>query len=407
MTPLLAIILASLVTLSGDFHTGLNELEKGNADKAVTSLTKVVEAKEDLPELKELALLGRAQAYLKQKKKDLALADIKAVVRGTKNATRRKSAIAAYKKAGGNPADLLPKKSPKATLNLMAAALEAEDFKTAKKYIAGDIRALLNTVDKVYMAEEGGSILEEIASEIDEMIVLSVEIDTNTATATAELEWDALLTVGLTMSDDIWQLTDLRAWATERHRHGGGRRTAQNRDMNTLSQLGKALKMYSMDNNELFPAKLSELTDYTSGAMLTWVDPKTGKEKDWLYKAGLTEASASSLMQIAAPVTLNGSRLVLYLDGSVAFVSEAEFLKAATKEKWTIPDLLKKADIDKDVAKFVEALITQLGDKDSKVRAAANKKLRVIGAKAIPFLREHTKHKDPEIRQTVKELLAQ
>jgi predicted negative regulator of RcsB-dependent stress response len=403
MVPGLALILAALVSLSGDFHNGVRELEKGNPDKAVALLTKVIYAKGGVTDLHELALLHRAEAYAKLKKTDMALTDLSTLVHLTKNADRRKKAIAQYKKAGGRLSRLLPKHSPTQTLNVLAQAIEDEDFKKARKYIGGEIEVMLNTADKVYQAMEGGSILEEMASEVEDMIVVSSEIDTNTATATAVIEWDAIFTVGLTMVDHHWQLDNLIHFAEERrgrHEHRG-----QSSDMSTLSSIGKGLKMYSMDHNEAFPPKLTDLGDYLGDMAVTWTHPKTQKAIPLLYRADLTEASDSSFMHIATPVPVDGKRLVLYLDGSVTHITEKEFTTAATKQGWKLPDLIKKADVSKDIAKDVKELITQLGDASSKVRAGARMRLKKIGADAYPFLKEHTKHKDPEVRAAVKELL--
>jgi RNA polymerase sigma factor (sigma-70 family) len=53
-----------------------------------------------------------------------------------------------------------------------------------------------------------------------------------------------------------------------------------------------------------------------------------------------------------------------------------------------------------------EKLVKQLGDPDFKVREAAGKKLRALGAKAIPALQSGTRDPDPEISQRSREVLA-
>lgn len=401
----LALILATLVAVSGDFHNGLKELADGNPDKAVESLTKVIEAKSSVTDINELALLHRAEAYIKLKKMDLAAGDLKDLISATTNDDRRTAAIALHKSAGGELAKLLPKESPAEALNAMAQALAKEDFKTARQYIGGDIKVMLNTADKVFMAERGGgSMLQEMADQVDEMVVVSTDIDEKTGAATAEIEWDAVFTVGLKVADNRWQLDNLIEFAEERQhkRHGRQGSTSATR---TLSMLGKALKMYAMDHNEAFPATLDELGDYVGNTPLTWTDPTTAKVLPFLYRAGLTEASSSDLMHVATPAPQDNNRLVLYLDGSIATVAEKEFAAQALKQEWKLPGLIKKTDVAKDTAKEVQDLIAKLGDADSKVRADARKKLKAIGSDAFPFLKEHTSNPDPEIRSTVKELL--
>jgi hypothetical protein len=67
--------------------------------------------------------------------------------------------------------------------------------------------------------------------------------------------------------------------------------------------------------------------------------------------------------------------------------------------------LMNKEVVAKEVAAEVTDLIPKLGDKDSKVRAAARKRLQEIGAPATPFLQEQKRNADPEIRATIRELL--
>jgi len=171
-------------------------------------------------------------------------------------------------------------------------------------------------------------------------------------------------------------------------------------------QLGKALKMYSMDYAEAFPAQWEDLKNYAGNpSIYLSTDPTTGKKEKFLYRAGLKQSDDATLMIAASPFAAEGGRYVLHIDGSVELATEENFARMATEQKWAIPSLVKKEDVAKDVAAEVAGLIKKLGDKDSKVRAAAKKRLKEIGAPAIPFLKEQEDNADPEIQSTVRELL--
>ena len=174
-----------------------------------------------------------------------------------------------------------------------------------------------------------------------------------------------------------------------------------------ISQLGKALIMYSMDNGETFPDKLDARLDAYGGGneALLWRDPETGKKLPFLYRPGLTPASGADMMVAASPVAVNGAREVLHVDGSVTTLEEAEFLKQAAAQKWEIAAPIKKEDVEAALKAEIEAQIKKLGDADSKARAAARSRLKEIGAPAAPFLEEQLKNADQEIRMAAKELL--
>jgi hypothetical protein len=66
---------------------------------------------------------------------------------------------------------------------------------------------------------------------------------------------------------------------------------------------------------------------------------------------------------------------------------------------------IRKEDVPEAVATEIQALIVKLGDADARLRAAARRRLKEIGAPATPFLREQVNHADPEIQSAVRELL--
>jgi len=65
------------------------------------------------------------------------------------------------------------------------------------------------------------------------------------------------------------------------------------------------------------------------------------------------------------------------------------------------------SDIPEAKKKEIVELISKLGDKDAKVRKEASLQLRKMGKEALPVLKEHQDNSDPEIRDTIRELLKQ
>jgi hypothetical protein len=65
----------------------------------------------------------------------------------------------------------------------------------------------------------------------------------------------------------------------------------------------------------------------------------------------------------------------------------------------------EKEEPSKEVRKDVEKLVEQLGDNDIEVRENAAKKLREIGADALPTMRKSLEHQDAEIRRRLADLI--
>lgn len=179
-----------------------------------------------------------------------------------------------------------------------------------------------------------------------------------------------------------------------------------------MSQLGKAIVMYSMDNAEMFPPKLDVLNVAPTAFlrekdMILWTDPATGKKTPFLYRTGMTAASDAGIMLLASPFAFKGKRDVLLADGSVETMEEDEFIKKAAEQKWIIPKPVKKEDVDQKLVVEIKTQIQKLGDSDSKVRSAARTRLKEIGVQAMPFLEEELGNPDPEIQISIKQLLGQ
>jgi len=410
MTNLVELALVTLVSLSGNFHDGLDNLQKKNYDKAIAAFTQVIKSEPAVQDIKELSILYRAEAFAGKGSKADAMKDAAALLKSSCSDSLKSKAAAIYTAQGGTLKDLRPKESPTEARNKFFALLAANDFTAAKKMISGTLAGLLETVDMAFMPEEGHSILKEFARDANEFVVVSEGINDTNQTATLSIAVDQgkiTFILGLVQNEGNWSFSSLEGAESRRGgvrgQHAGAAGNPKN--MAALMQLGKALVMYSMDNAEALPAKLEDLKQYLGNSELVWVDPSTGKKEKFLYRNGLKASDSSELMVAASPVATGGKRDVLFLDGSVRSFTEAEFVKEAAKQKWILPSTVKKEDVPKETSAEIVKLIKQLGDNDPKSRNAARKRLKEIGTPALPFLKEHENDSDPEIQTSIRELL--
>jgi tetratricopeptide (TPR) repeat protein len=406
MTNVVELTLMALVGLSSNFHSGVQNLQDKNYNKAIPSLTAVIQAEPAVTDMKELSLLYRAEAYAASGKSAEALVDAAVLLKTSPDAARRSKAATLYTAQGGVLKDLRPKDAPKACLEKFLKSIQNDDTPTAKQFVSGPLRDLLDTIDSTFAAMEGRSILSQFARHPEQFRFVSEGFDDTNLTATLKvsLGGEVLATLGLVQQSNTWSASTLLAFEVPNaHDRVQSRNAAQATTL--LSQLGRMLLMYASENDGSFPAKLDDLKQYGNPAMFVFTDPTTGKKEPYLYCTGLTQSEPATTIIAASPIPVNGTRSVLLLDCSVQSLSEEEFVKKALEQKWAIPSLIKKEDVAKDIAAEMAQLIPKLGDRDSKVRAAARARIKEIGVPAIPFLREEANNADPEISTTVKELL--
>jgi len=409
MTNVVELTLVALVSLAANFHAGLENLKAKNYDKAIVALTSVIAAEPSVKDMKEMSLLYRAEAYAGKGNKADAMKDAAALLKMSDSEALKTKAVALYTAQGGVLKDLRPKDGPKASMDKFFALLQNEDFKGAKQLLSGSLLDMLETFDTGFAAGEGHSFLTEIARNPGDFSYVRESFNDTNQTATLSVSVDhgqMMCTLGLVQQNGKWTFSSLENADSPRAQRRAARDPGGNRDRANLMQLGKALKMYSMDYAEAFPAQWEDLKNYAGNpSIYLSTDPTTGKKEKFLYRAGLKQSDDATLMIAASPFAAEGGRYVLHIDGSVELATEENFARMATEQKWAIPSLVKKEDVAKDVAAEVAGLIKKLGDKDSKVRAAAKKRLKEIGAPAIPFLKEQEDNADPEIQSTVRELL--
>lgn len=83
-------------------------------------------------------------------------------------------------------------------------------------------------------------------------------------------------------------------------------------------------------------------------------------------------------------------------------------LRTKLTERESIPERMAEKDGERKTGDAtIKQLIAQLGDKQYSNRVEAEKKLISIGSSAVPFLKPHAKHGNPEVRYRIRRLLTE
>lgn len=415
MQSVAASALAILAMLFGLLQEGLRKLEAGDYPGAVAAFTKVIEHQQADVDLRERALLWRAVAHGKAGDADKAKADLATLLKGTRNPDLRGQAFAAFAQLEGDPRTLLPKESPKDAFERLKALGGARDLAAFRKRLSGDLAAVLEMVGLVAGAEgEDQMAAEWVAEFCEQMTYGGMEVgggrEIGTAKVMAVLD-DMVLSFGLVAVGDEWhfaRLIEAKSGAIHHVEPEVVARRKQTGMTNKLKHIGLALAMFANDNQNVFPEELKQLAEYLADEWaLEFTDPATGKPLPLLYhapgKLG-TIPNPSERYIVATPVPIEGSRVVLFVDGHVELVAEETFLKTAKEQGWKLaPE--EPAEVEPDVAAKVEDLVKRLGDPGPAVRKAAYEELKALGDPAAPVLEKHRDHPDPEIRLTIRQLL--
>lgn len=394
-------ILVTLLTLSGGLHDGLKAFQGKKYQESITELSKVCE--KDIPENKfmEIALFYRAQSYKETGDKEKALTDLLTILKKFPQSPFGEKSREMYLAWGGKPENLVPEQSPKKVWEQFMLAAGKADLNAAMRLSTGMWKELV-------MKETRGRpdrLKKEFRPEKliigDEKIGKDKEAGTATLIVTAE-NHPMLINFILDTKENRWLISGFNQ-ADGMH--------LQNEpwaNVNNLKQIGLALRMYSNDNNELFP---KDIKDLKAGGYLEveeiylWTHPANGKKAPFIYCPGFKESSNVESIIAAAPQPFDGKRDVLYIDGHVKTITEDEFLKIAKTQKWQAEGIFKIEDIPKATQEKVRQLVKNLADSKYEVRKQAKADLIAIGADAFPILEQYKQDEDPEIKMTVISIL--
>ncbi len=101
-------------------------------------------------------------------------------------------------------------------------------------------------------------------------------------------------------------------------------RAEEVRTISSVRIISLGLSSYSADHDGSFPPTLEELIpDYLdSEEGIYQVDPDSGDSSPFLYRPGLTKSDDSDTIIVLAPFSINGKRVVGYLDGRAESMRE-------------------------------------------------------------------------------------
>jgi tetratricopeptide (TPR) repeat protein len=416
--------LAATLSVAASFHSGLELLKNKKYDEAAAQFSAVLEAKAELPALADYARYYRAEARLGANKKEEALKDLAAVLAADPDEALRKQAVARYQASGGDLAKLLPADSPKQTLFILRDAVRGRNPETIKSCFTGPLGELLAMMNKI-MPESNTRPFMAIAEMLTsvsgqrEQVILSETIDPTNQAASVSFSTDQgrnTLTVELKLHHGQWALASLQQFTGEYRARMMGQpvqptNTTLTLNLQKLQQLRTAIDSYRAATSNAAPPKAEAIQKYLSNPdALYWQHAASGKKRAFLFYGGAQPAAATNspdarTILVAAPAATDGKRETLRHDGQIELMAEEQFAQQAAVQQWTVPGLATTNDVPAALAGEIRSLITNLGSKEYKTRAAAKQRLGEIGALAFPFLEEQLNNPDPEIQQSVNDLM--
>ena len=173
-----------------------------------------------------------------------------------------------------------------------------------------------------------------------------------------------------------------------------------------LKNIGTAIATYFADGTFInYPEKFEDLE--IPEEILTYEHPETGKQHKFLFLKlkGFSFQGSSQYITAITDVKIMGKYWAVFEDAHVDSLSDEDF------EKHKVFLGLKKADkkgsYTDEEKKEMLALIKQLGAQKFKERKAAEKALKDMGEKIVPFLKENLKQDDFEITASLKDIIKQ
>jgi len=398
------------ILLVGLFQEGLAKLDQKDYPRAIAAFTKVIEHRRTDAELRDRAIFWRGVAYRKSGKTDEAKADFAKALKGTHNPELRGKAFVAFGQLGGNPETLLPKETPEQAFNTTKKLGLDKELDRFGKRFASDFAAMFGMMEKGY-ARFPGEAARAVVRMCKGIDYGGSEVGKGKEFGTAKVMGivdDTVLCLQLVAVGNEWQFHTLLEVKLP-DRRGLSRRQAFTRQSKNMARIALACIKFSQDNGGALPKKLQELIPYVGEAqILEFVDPATGTSTPLLYNPAIgklvTKGKFMHNYVVATPIAMQGSRMMVVANGSMASTLEGQFYTRVKEQGWEINPKVP-VEVTKETAAKVEALIKQLGDPKATTRRAAYQELKKLGEQAQGILEKHRHHPDPEVRLTVRQLL--
>jgi hypothetical protein len=435
-----------VIALSAFFSDGVDLMEKKDYGKADKAFTRVITDKDAAGIYLAPALLLRARCRLELKKKDQAQKDVEQLFTVEGSQKLWKPAVEVYEKAGGKVKALMPKTKPTDVWDSFMAAMRKGEVKKAIKYTHGGFVGVVKGSAK---SEEFVDIIDWLdenpfqGGDVTNMLADSATMFSKGGGAPG-------LTVSFVRHSNEWKISGMYPrfqGMGGRKRRAGHNQAVQVVDVEVLEfdtgnrasveALLEAISEYVWEQETVPPSfeamiKSGDL-DGKSGTL--WRHPLTGKQLPYIYmmkvvpqpdKLALaylkveevrvgddlfavapvrtTEVDAASPILIAAPMAVKGKRDIGTAAGWMA-IDEKKFAKMAITLNWKIDGVAKSLKASGDVAKEVAKLVEQMRKGVSSKRKAARNELIEMGVSALTELKKYEADPDPEIKESVKDII--
>jgi hypothetical protein len=395
---IVGLTLAAWLAISSAFHQGLQHLQQREYAPAVAQFTLVCQQDGPGNSLLPPARLFRAQAHEALGQTAPALEDLAWLLRVEAAPALLPAAREAYARLGGKPEALLPTTGPRQAWERFLQACAGRKYSDALALGTPVFRHTVGgTPDALaawWLAGEQEWTNTEIVTER-----LNSRASPPTALLVLGTVQGEFVRVGFVRQEGEWRLEHIATLNLS---------TDPDRHWVRLVELGHWLTAYADEHQGLFPPDLQALAklELLDREDLDYRAAPGAPPVAYLYCPGLGRNDADQGKLLAAlPVAQEGYRTVLYADGRVADLPEAQFAAAAIAQRWYPVGLAKTGQLTPQQEQQLRALIVQLGDEHADVRRAAREQLRQAGAAAFPLLDELRQSPDPELRLTARELL--
>ncbi len=433
-----------IISLSSTFSDGVQLLEKKEYADAAKTFTKLVEAEAGRHLYLAPSLFMRAKCNLELKEKGRARTDIEKLFAADGSGQYWRAAAKLYSAADGKPKDLLPKKGPGAVWDQFMAALRAGDGDKAVKFVDDGFAEVIQGAVK---SEE----FDDVVEWLDENAFresASGDVFASTSKMFCVGAGEPGLTVYFARIGNQWKVSGMypRLQDMGGHRHGAvadGDDSGATRNQESVEDLVMALSDYAWEF-EAMPEKLEDLLKgehLERKSALMWVHPVSGKQQPFIFmmqavpkpaeladkylrfegllediaiieddadpfggSAGQVGADQGLSILIAAPAAFKGTRDVGTPDGWQA-MDEKTFARMALTEGWKIPGIKESLQTTEDVAEEVAKSVEKMRSGSSAARREARNAILALGLDALPEIKKYEKDRDPEIRESVKDII--
>ena len=406
----LEISLTALLAFFMQVEQGFQHMDRGEYAKAAEVLTHVIDSEYAQTPVGEYARLSRAEAYIKLKIPREAHPDLAWLIQHTENQAIRQQAMALFQQVEGNLDDFLPRESAAATADRAYIQLLDGAYDQLPAYFSGDLASTLAVTGMIFTEQSGGSnIYERLAEELRDGEIISVR--TNEARqAEVVLQADSLYVLQMEPVAAAWKFTRLKGVSLDVASYQAFEMAKfpkeHHANIKRLRRLSRAVQVYR-EEHDRFPPQFEALAGYTKVHLdvFSWTHPITGEITPYLFRERVPADAQEDVIIMAAPVVFHGKREIVFADGRIDLMPEADFLKQAKGQQWLLPAVGAVERVGPSEQKEIEALIVHLRDGDFKQRRTAKKQLKEWGAVAYPILLQYQKSSDPELRMSINELL--